>query len=452
MVNIRSNDIATHISPPIEDGAKFRRAQVIIFLLLISVFGPYLLPNIGVRIEHIVIYTLLIGFILKLIMDKKQSLSSVLWSLLFLWGASVLWISVVTIFLKQYSSTFRAFAALENLLQPIALMIVIGVVLSHISSQGRLQLLINAIQWMIVLLILNTLISIATIYFDTWPLVNWFVREDMGGSSVWLKAASMGRYSGIFDQPAEAGIAYSVSLLGWVYLTVGRYRLTWRQCIAGIMLIMGGLLSVSKIFILGGLPIALGYAVWLAGYRYLARTVTLFLGIIVGVLVMVKRWEWLGWNFLMRLFNIQQFSDEGLLYLYTAGRFGGKESTVKQMFEETWNSAFLHGFGLGTFSSLDNGYLEFFYQGGIIALLLYGIILCVIGFAAFQASFNRLKEGKLLIVLWIIIVGAGLGAPVFTSNRSSILLWVILIIALHVIQPTLSRQKKASLPPQDDPV
>lgn len=43
----------------------------------------------------------------------------------------------------------------------------------------------------------------------------WWTGD--GGVSTAERAATMGRYSGIFNQPAEAGVAYSLGLIAAVY-------------------------------------------------------------------------------------------------------------------------------------------------------------------------------------------------------------------------------------------
>jgi len=93
------------------------------------------------------------------------------------------------------------------------------------------------------------------------------------------------------------------------------------------------------------------------------------------------------------------------------------------------------GFGvpMSYLRALDNAYIEYFFYGGIVGLVFYIAILAVILWVAFRGLKTNPKLGRLLMALWILIIGAGIGAPVLTINRSSIFLWVILVITFGVL-------------------
>jgi hypothetical protein len=68
-------------------------------------------------------------------------------------------------------------------------------------------------------------------------------------------AAENGRYTGIFDQPAEAGLTYGLALLCVIYLV--RRGVQWQLAgVCAAVLVAGGALSLSKTFLLGALPLA----------------------------------------------------------------------------------------------------------------------------------------------------------------------------------------------------
>src|SRR5699024_551510 len=75
-----------------------------------------------------------------------------------------------------------------------------------------------------------------------------------GEGSVAENAMRMGRFTGIFNSPAEAGTMYSIAavLAVWVY----SHRLVIMYCLV-TLITLGGVLSVSKVFLLIGLPIIL---------------------------------------------------------------------------------------------------------------------------------------------------------------------------------------------------
>jgi hypothetical protein len=69
-------------------------------------------------------------------------------------------------------------------------------------------------------------------------------------------AASDGRYTGIFNQPAEAGIAYGVALLLLTWLARTREWKPFSVTCAAALVITGGVLTVSKVFLLCAAPVA----------------------------------------------------------------------------------------------------------------------------------------------------------------------------------------------------
>ena len=69
-------------------------------------------------------------------------------------------------------------------------------------------------------------------------------------------AASDGRYTGIFNQPAEAGIAYGVALLLLTWLARTREWKPFPVTCAAALVITGGVLTVSKVFLLCAAPVA----------------------------------------------------------------------------------------------------------------------------------------------------------------------------------------------------
>ncbi len=161
----------------------------------------------------------------------------------------------------------------------------------------------------------------------------------------------------------------------------------------------------------------------------------------VVVSLFVELWE--GFNFFLRLFALDNI-NEGAIELFTGGRFDGDESGVSLHFAEVWSKAPLTGFGVGLRGeqALDNALIEYFLYGGIVGLAFYIAILAVILWVAFRGLKTDPVHGKLLMSLWILINGAGIGAPVLTINRSSIFLWIILVITFGV----LSKRKPLLFP------
>jgi hypothetical protein len=353
-----------------------------------------------------------------------------------------LWITAISVYRGGFGNLYGALAGLENFLQPIALILITSWYFSKLTQTDLLSVFHTACVSLTVLLCLNSLIAIASVFFDTQPFLNYFVATgDTGGvemSTVSKLAATMGRFSGIFNQPIESGLAYSIGILCWVYLANTERKISYKGWIAIVLLLIGGAISVSKVFIALGFPLALLYYGWLnigIVMRFRKSTLTGFLIIGTGFISLVTIFvdNWLGWSFLMRLFDFTMISEKGFLTTFTAGRLDSDDSGVMNLFAETWSESPIFGFGVPVKVILDNGYLEFFYLGGLVALTFYILMLFVLLFVALIRRKNDSKCGKFLLLLWILTIFTGIGAPVFTLNRTSIFFWVLCILAILIV-------------------
>lgn len=202
------------------------------------------------------------------------------------------------------------------------------------------------------------------------------------------------------------------------------------------MLLLGGLLSVSKVFLLLAVPL---FVCWvLINRRGLplkclrATHGWLAIGVVmVFVPLMASRWQ--GVNRLKKTLGLaDQVGSSGFLSRLTGKRFGEADSNVLTAFSEVWENAPLQGFGFVQRRGFDNAYLEFFYQGGSVGILLYLAVLAWLGLLGCRVLSWGRSEGSMLLLILIFVVVAGLGAPVLTINRSSILLWLLLSIFLEL--------------------
>ncbi len=259
-----------------------------IIFLCIAALGPYVVPAAGLRLEHFAIYgSLLYVMIHKIFSCKNVKKNDNIFILMVLCLAVAFWILAVSLpNIISGASTYSILAAMENFTQPVALIIVISSVVGKLDRTARLNLLRVAGIAMIAMLCINSFIAILTIFFDTWPFLQYFVVAGDGGLSmvsVSELALAMGRFSGVFNQPAESGLAYSIGLLVWVYLATTSKRISSLGWVSLILLIIGGSLSVSKSFILGGFPLSMLYWVWTALSRLRIRKSTLIGGVIWGL-------------------------------------------------------------------------------------------------------------------------------------------------------------------------
>lgn len=271
-------------------------------------------------------------------------------------------------------------------------------------------------------------------------LMYWVQAGDDG---VWSQARDVGRFSGIFNQPLEAGVFYSVATLALVYCW--KHSSISKIVLVGILaLIMtGGLLSLSKNFVVVGLVAALIYALWIRVLpAWLAVSVTIPTLAIVPPLFI--RYNPAYVDSLLAIYY-----SEGLVAALTAGRFGGGEgSQVELLFRSLFEVGdWPLGRGLGSHLPLDNGFLEFFYQGGIVAL--GGFLFALLALFLYGWRARGTDAGRLLVMLVVFTAGASLGGPAFTANRANIPL--LLLTAATIVELRRGGERTALPAPRAAP-
>ncbi|MBF0232792.1 MAG: hypothetical protein HQK65_07120 [Desulfamplus sp.] len=358
-----------------------------------------------------------------------------IWCSFFL-GVASLWALIPTMY-SLYEGNIdwkQCIAGFDNFFQPSVLFFTMAIILHRVDVYGRHDLLNNAIILYLIVLSLNALFSIGTIFFDLSSVVKYFVASTGIEQSVWARAEKMGRYTGIFNQPVEAGLAYTIGIFGWVF-RVGQLRkvtkLYW--CLI-LFIITGGIITMSKTFLFGGLPIGLFYWLFLGSHQ--VKRLRTFVGMILVLLVIYTVLsKWMSFEFILRFFNSKRgFSIANLFYYIIAGRYeSGEVSTIKTLFNETINHAPLCGFGYGATSTLESVYIEYFYLGGGVALAFYLLVMCLCILITIISFKMRVHEVYFFRVLTIIMIIAGIGGPVLTMNRVSVVLVVFVSLSLGVI-------------------
>lgn len=265
-------------------------------------------------------------------------------------------------------------------------------------------------------------------------LVLW-VRSDEGGT--WFSSQDIGRYTGIFNQPIEAGIFYSIALIAVIHLL--RYTKMSRTLLIAAMIVIsfGGAASLSKNFIVLGAAAAVGYAFLI---RLISRNAVLVLSIpiIISAPVLLERVNQNYFDSLKYLYN-----EGGILAALSAGRFGYSEASVSILFDSLVSSGdWLAGRGLGSQLPLDNGFLEYLYQGGILALLGYIVALTALTIYAWK---NRAyRDAKLLLIIMAYTWLASTGGPAITASRAGTALLLLVSACLASIRANLDPSPRSA--------
>jgi hypothetical protein len=410
-----------------------RRLSVVSCCLVASAFGPYLLPHFGLRLDHVVVYGLFFVFLCAAVVSELPVwLNPTLLVIIMSLGAAIIWTTVATVF-GDYPliSRNRDLASFVRFSQPMAVVAVMAFVTQDVPKSELSNSLRLVSMTICVFMNLNAVLAACQLFWDTSPVAHYFLRS-LGEPTVWEVTASQGRYSGIFDQPIQNGLAYSMALISWVYF-VSHSRSLWPWVLFPL-LVLGGTVGSSKVFLFAGLPAATLYLLF-RGKSGLGTYFQALVGLVAATVVLdlILR-EWVGMSFFSHLID-PSLMDTDPLGLYTGGRFG-TEGQIFGQFSEIWGSDPLCGRGFGTAEILDNGYLEFFWQGGLVGLVLYILIIATIAWAGIRGVVENEEHGFLVIILCTMVIGAGFGGPALTLNRSSILVWVFMSLAIVLATST----------------
>lgn len=416
----------------------------IVTAVVLASFGPYILRGVGLRSEHVLLYGLMPVAVALLLLGRRTVLSLQPMPLVLgLLAWNLAWMTMVTAFLGRYTSGAQVAAQLENMMQPLAVIVVVGTFVRCASPEQARAALRHACRLLILMLVLNTALSITSMFTDVTAIVTPFLRDEEGGvGPVWIFAAQLGRFTGIFNQPMESGLTYSLGLLAWGYLArTARWR-TMVAYAALVLMIVGGALSASKVFIAGGIPLFILYvSTWNRVHRIVRewRLWAVLAAGVVGIVIMMSSFQ--GLSYFARL--AARGDAFNVLMLLTGGRLGSEGTDLKLLLARVWAESPFFGLGFGVEWMFDSAYVEFYAQGGFVSLLILLLIMATLGWAGLRWMREGYEDGRLLFAISVLIVGAGMGAPTITINRFSTVLWAMVVLIFEVVR--LERER-APLP------
>lgn len=401
-----------------------RFAAAVVALVILGAFGPYLTG--GLRTEQAVIYgLLLVSLPFRLLSMRVPA-----------WGVriGVAWLAyalaaVVGVALPVVGTPLRGaeLAGLDNLLLPIAVMILIW---STARSWNAAALLPWASKLIAACMALNGALAILQTSVRMTDVLRPFVGASDLVHTTAGNAALLGRYMGVFNQPAEAGLAYGVAGLAACY--------AWRRrpgflYLVLLPIVLGGLISTSKVFVLGGLVLILWQVV--TGPRVGRWWIVLAGGATTIAIIQSGALEhWVGQRFLERLVG----SGNGdWLSIYTAGRIGS-ESTLSSVVERVNELNPITGVGLGGLpGAYDNGWVEAFVMAGFVGVACYTLTLLLMFVAARRNP--DADRRRLATAIALLCTGASIGIPALTSNRAGTLIWVLVALTLLAQDKTMKQ-------------
>lgn len=398
-------------------------------LIMLTAFGPYLSRTMGLRAEHVVIYLTAPLFIFPLCSQARHiSILHPAVLILALLAAALIWTGMTTMLggFAPVSANVRL-SSFENALQPILVIVVAFVAVHRRPSAEILNHLNRLLILFIGIMVANTLVAVSSVVIDISPMMRYFTRSE---EATWFAAITGARLSGLFSQPAEQGAAISLALLAWGYRwRTGRVGF-WNSSLILLLLVFGGIIGLSKIFFVGGttLFVLLVGPVSTARLVLAPRSLLAIAGLGIAAVVAIPQ-GLRGLPLLQVWFDAD--SPVGLIRSLSSGRFGsGSDYFVQRTFLETWHTSPVFGFGFGYSQLLDNGFLEFFLQGGLIALAAYStILILLLGFGIANRGADPILS-RLVLAMTVLVIGGNLGVPVVSINRFAPCFWTILVTSL----------------------
>ncbi len=410
-----------------------------VVLVTVAAFGPYIVGSI--RTEQVVAYlSLLVVFWLTFRGRGARVLQPTPWPVIVALGLPL----VVAVLVWTLTATSgpgpgitldgSPLGGLDNLLLPIAVILIVWQWLRWLDRNSIIRL-VSIVT--ILALALNCALALLQMYGlmpdgvleKFWSAEAGISADDSGAvGAVGFLAVSSGRYSGIFNQPAEAGIAYSIGLVAclWLATREGVKQSHLRNVvlvICFIFILVGGLLTVSKVLLIGA-PLGLLAFSTIAIRRVWAGIVPVALVLGAGALIAAPNvQEWPMVASIQRTFGYDSLNINSL----TAGRLGS-DGQLQQNWDIVLEHQPLFGFGLaGADYGSDSLWSAMFAYAGAIGLAAASAIFLILLLRIPAArAYLGTPEIALAVAVLIIVFGASLGIPSLTANREATLVWLFL--------------------------
>lgn len=399
------------------DGAQ----RLVLAGVMLATFGPYVAG--GLRTEQIVVYGVAAVTAVVLLVRYRWVLPSYL-PLGGAWAAYLVIAAVAAVVPPASVAPWgpgSLSGGVDNLALPLGAFLV-GAWLSLTAEEPR-AIVRSAMAWTVALMLANSVAVGLQVLGVQWRA--WWAAS---GAEVTVAQNAEGnfRYSGLLNQPAEAGFLYSLALVLAIVLLRRRPLLLVG---AVIVLFLGAICSVSKIFILFGAPFAVVVYVWGSPRR--RRDLMLIAAVAVVGAAVIASGGLNGWSGTYQLRHIMPSGGGSLVSSLTAYRFG-EGSTLLPVFRAVWHANPIIGIGIGGLAvPYDNGWMEAFISAGLCGTILYTVVLVVAGRHWWSMPKGHLNRTIVGIVALLALL-ASTGFPALTANRCATVVWLLLGIAWRV--------------------
>ena len=257
-------------------------------LFFLALTGLYPIQGNGIRLDHIIIYFLFLIYMINFFfLNKKISFHQHHLYIIFLF--------LLIIFLGIFSASINLntnnsyyfFSQIENYFQPIALIILTFFLVNSLSKYFTTsEFVTHVMKIYLFFMCFNTILAIVMLNVGVGSYVNYIGGPlDDDGLNVISRSLPAGRSAGVFNQPIDGGVAYSIAILVWLYLFDKLKNKNSIQFFFILpILLVGSLLVGSKVSQFLGIIFSLFYLVSLGkvfhllfSYKAILAFMTLFL-------------------------------------------------------------------------------------------------------------------------------------------------------------------------------
>lgn len=414
----------------------YRGSRLLVVGLVMAALGPYILGPI--RVEQLVVYG-----VATLVLFTFARLKSWAFGLLVCWSCYALSATLAVIIPYEGSLPWGQgdlLAGYDNILLPLAVMLLIWSLVPQSGAELVLRTAAIVAVWAAVVnAVLAVVSSTAPAVFV--PLLKPFWGT--GEGSVAENAIRMGRFTGIFNSPAEAGAMYSIAavLVVWVY----SHRLVTMYCLITLITV-GGMLSVSKVFLLIGLPVML--LLLLIMQQGINRVMVGVVFFAIGVFLLSSTFiqNWAGYDYMVRLLEVPE--NQSAVEFYTAGRWNDDANMMNVMGSILALSPMVGVGAAGLQTPYDSQWTEAMVFGGMI-----GVLSIVVVFGILLARFRNIQEWRtryMAFGLWVVLFVGSFGTATLTSNRTATVVWVVVALLVAIAARDVSEARISRRPASVD--
>jgi len=409
--------------------ASHSMARIWVVLVTFAAFGPYVIGHVdtGQLVASASALFILVAGGPRLLASRhaRPGILVVPW----VWLYIVMLIATIwTPYLDGYTQ-FPLLNELGSYALPLEIILVVWYWTLILPTSEILGLIARTV---VIAMTCNALISLYQLVSNSVTILSfvqkyWSIPDASTSASgtVGALASENGRYVGIFYQPAIAGVAYGVALFCVIFLVQTRpgRRQAWLMLCA-CALCIGGIVSVSKIFLLGALPLALVLIVQDRSRKRLLGALAAFTGVLIILRINGVLPAWSNGSFMLQHLLKPTGS---LVATYTAGRFGS--SATSTVLNESWlRLSPWDGFGAGGIATqYDSMWTETLAVAGLLgaALLAIEFIAMLARWLGSRVAWPKPQWRLTGATLALAIIGS-FGVPTLTGQRISTLLWLIL--------------------------